>query len=163
MLWVFQFHRKWLGSHCLLNRQSQSKSCEQWSSCLCICGYIKQQRRRGKGKRFLKSEFALWQTSSLPAILSNSTSFNLSNVGEFFWNWIVRGSISISIWKRTAENRSVVSTFSIKREVSKFDVKVVKRRQGNVQKAWCTCKVACLIASKPWFFAVVVVVAVIVA
>ena len=43
-------------------------------------------------------------------------------------------------------------TSSAKREIRHFHIVVVQRRQRNVQKAWCTCKVVVLPESKPFAF-----------
>ena len=43
------------------------------------------------------------------------------------------------------EKESLVFPFSTKREIKQFHVVVVRRRQRNVQKACCTCKVVGLL------------------
>ena len=43
------------------------------------------------------------------------------------------------------ESCCLVFPFSTKREIKQFHVVVVRRRQRNVQKAWCTCKVVGLL------------------
>ena len=61
-----------------------------------------------------------------------SVSFNSSNVGKFFWSWILRlyrGS------RKEIENRCPMSTSSTKREIRHFHVVVVQWRQRNVQKS----------------------------
>ena len=78
------------------------------------------------GKRHLKSEFALFQTSS---ILFHFI-LNLSKVGEIYWGFECKFRK-----KKKKENVCVVFTYSIKRarEILKFHVAVVQRRLRNVQ------------------------------
>ena len=70
---------------------------------------------------------------------ARSISFNSSNVGNFFWSWILKGSIKVQEMKK--ESYCLVFSFSTKREIMHFRVVVVQRTLRNVQKAWCTCKV----------------------
>ena len=81
------------------------------------------------------SESVSWKANSrcFEIHRSYSKSFNLSNIGEFLWNWILKDCL---------ENRCLEFTPSRKREIRRFHVVVVKRRQRKVRKAFCTCKVA---------------------
>ena len=73
----------------------------------------------------LKSEFALPQTYR-----AYSISFNSSNVGKFFWSWILKDCIKVEEKKK----KVFVLLFpsSTKREIRQFQVVVVQRRQRNV-------------------------------
>ena len=70
-------------------------------------------------------------------------SFNLSNVGDFFQKLNSKGPCHIS--EKEIESRCLVFTSSVKREIGQFQVVVVQRRQGNVQKSVITCKVVVLL------------------
>ena len=88
----------------------------------------------------LKSEFALPQTYR-----AYSISFNSSNVGKFFWSWILKDCIKVQEKKK----KNVIRLFpsSTKREIRQFHVVVVQRRQRNVQKSVMhvqSCWFACL-------------------
>ena len=63
---------------------------------------------------------------------SYSNSFNLSNVGDFFQKLNSKGPCHIS--EKEIESRCLVFTSSGRREIGQFQVVVVQRRQGNVQK-----------------------------
>ena len=64
---------------------------------------------------------------------SYSMSFNLSDVGEFFWSWILRAVTDFEKKKRKA-NRSFVFTCSAKREVRHFHVVVFSRTAEKCTK-----------------------------
>ena len=107
----------------------------------------------------LKSEFALPQTYR-----AYSISFNSSNVGKFFWSWIIKDCIKVQKKKKKIVVRLFPS--STKRKIRQFHVVVVvvQRRQRNVQKSVMhvqSCCFACL--NLLLFFAVLVAVAVVVA
>ena len=79
--------------------------------------YFKYFRQRGaiiRGRRLIE-----WRLLFEEIRYFNSTLFNLSNVGDFFWSWIPKGTEYLSSQKEK-ENRCLVSTSSIKREISKF-------------------------------------------
>ena len=46
--------------------------------------------------------------------------------------------------QKEKENRCLVFTSSMNREIRKFNIAVVQQLQRNVQKALCTCKVVVL-------------------
>ena len=79
-------------------------------------------------KGHLKSEFAL----SFKLYCVYFTSFNPTNVGDFFWRWILKDCIDRSSG-REKENRCLVFKSSTKREIRHFQVVVVQRRQRNVR------------------------------
>ena len=61
---------------------------------------------------------------------------------------------SKGLYQSTGEEKEsccLVFPSSTKREIRHFHVEVVKRRERNVQKAWCTCKVVVLLI-KPIVF-----------
>ena len=93
---------------------------------------LKQRWRRRLRKRPWKSEFTL--RKSLPRLF---ISFNSSNVGKVFWGWILKDYIKS--WGKEKKSYCLVS-----RPRQFRHVVVVHRRQRNVQKAWCTCKVVVL-------------------
>ena len=70
-----------------------------------------------------------------------SISFNSSNVGEFFWSWILKDCMTVHEKKKKVVVLSVPS--STKREIRHFHVVVVQRRLRNVQKrlmhVWSCC------------------------
>ena len=72
-----------------------------------------------------------------------SNSFNSSNVGNFFWSWIVK-TVS-KFRKRKGKLLSHVFTSWTKREIKHFHVVVVQRRQRNVQKSMIRGQSCCLI------------------
>ena len=76
----------------------------------------------------LKSEFALPQTYR-----AYSITFNSSNVGKFFWSWILKECIKVEEKKKKVVVR--LFPFSTKREIRQFHTVVVQRRQRNVQKS----------------------------
>ena len=78
----------------------------------------------------LKSEFALPQTYR-----AYSISFNSSNVGKFFWSWIIKDCIKVQKKKKKIVVRLFPS--ATKRKIRQFHVVVVvvQRRQRNVQKS----------------------------
>jgi len=91
---------------------------------------LKQQRRRRLQKRHLKkSEFALPQ----PSNRAYSISFPSSNVGKFFWSWIL--STASKFRKRKRKFCCTVFPSSTKREIRHFHDVVVQRPQRNVQKS----------------------------
>ena len=93
-----------------------------------------------KQKRPLKSEFERFQISS-----------TLSNFFFICLFYLKGPYLSFKVF-------FVVFTYSIKRarEISNFHVAVVQRRQRNVEKAWCTCKVVVLLIYTYCFFVVLV-------
>ena len=99
-----------------------------WPSFLCHPLLEVPRWRQRQRKRLLKSFF--WSCFEIHR--SYSASFNLPNIGEFFWNWILKDCL---------ENRCLEFTPSRKREIWQFQVVVVQRRQRNEQKAFCTCQV----------------------
>ena len=68
-----------------------------------------------------------------------SNSFNSSNVGNFFWSWILK-------------LLSHVFTSSTKREIRHFHVVVVQRRRRNVQKKHDSWAKLLFYQSKPTAF-----------
>ena len=62
-----------------------------------------------------------------------SNSFSSSNVGKFFWSWILK-TVS-KFRKRKGKLLSHVFTSRTKRETKHFHVVVVQRRQRNLQKS----------------------------
>ena len=88
----------------------------------------RRQRRRWR-KRLLKYEFTLFQNSSL----LYSVLFNLSNVGKFFWSWILKAVSELK--KAESENRSLTLTSSKRR-----DNWAVSRRGRATTSKKCTKK-----------------------
>ena len=75
-----------------------------------------------------------------------SHSPNSSNIGKFFWRWILKDCID---------------TFSTKREIRYFHVVVVQRRQRNVPKSVMHVQSCCLANLNLYsLFAILVAVAV---
>ena len=74
-----------------------------------------------------------------------SISFNSSNVGKFFWRWILKHCIVSKFRKTKRKSFSCVLVLQ-KSEISNFHVVVVQRRQRNMYKKtrW-TCKVVVLL------------------
>ena len=72
-----------------------------------------------------------------------SNSLSSSNVGKFFWSWILK-TVS-KFRKRKGRFLSHVFTSSTKREIRHFHVVVVQRRQRNVQKSMIRGQSCCLI------------------
>ena len=70
-----------------------------------------------------------------------SISFCSSDVGEFFWSWILKGCIKVQEKKK----RAVVlcSRPPQKKEIRPFDVVVVQRWQRNVQKSVIEVRSCC--------------------
>ena len=64
---------------------------------------------------------------------SYSNSFNTSNVGDFFQKLNSLGPRHSS--EKERESRCLLFTSSVRREIRQFQVVVVQRRQGNVQKS----------------------------
>ena len=62
-----------------------------------------------------------------------SNSFNSSNVGKFFWSWILRDCIKVQ--DKEKESHRLVFTFSTKREFRHFHIVIMQQRQINVQKS----------------------------
>ena len=61
----------------------------------------------------------------------------------------------IQVWKEKENSgkfRPCLFTSCVKRKTKHFHVAVVQWRQGNVQKAWCTCKVDVLLHKPIAFF-----------
>ena len=65
---------------------------------------------------------------------SYSISFNSSNLGNFFWSWVLKDCIEVQK-KKEEESRCLVFTSSTKGEIRHFHVVVVQWRQRNVQKS----------------------------
>ena len=71
--------------------------------------------------------------------------FNSSNVGKFFWTWILKDCIKVEEKKKKVV--VCLFPFSTKRDIRQFHVVVVQRRQRNVQKSVMhvqSCCFACL-------------------
>ena len=87
-----------------------------------------------------------------PIILLKSNKFNMDAVsvkkGLFFKCWLIfLESNSRKLYRSSGkgkEKRCLRYTSSTKREFRHFHVVVLQWRQRNVQRAWCTCKVAVL-------------------
>ena len=81
-----------------------------------------------------------------------SISFISSNVGNFFWSWILKDCIEVQEKKKGS--RCLVFMSSKKREIRQFHVVVVQWRQTEkmYKKAWYACKVVVLPESKPVAF-----------
>ena len=62
-----------------------------------------------------------------------SISFNSSNVGKFFWSWILKDCIKV--YEKKKESCCLVFPSSTKRAIRHFHVVVVQRRLRNVQKS----------------------------
>ena len=93
--------------------------------------YFKYFRQRGaiiRGRRLIE-----WRLLFEEIRYFNSTLFNLPNVGDFFWSWIPKGTEYLSSQKEK-ENRCLVSTSSIKREISKIHFLFVKWQQKKKEK-----------------------------
>ena len=71
-----------------------------------------------------------------------SISFHSSNVGEWFWSWILKDSIKVQ--KKKKGSCCLVFLSSTKREFRHFHVVVVQRRRRNVQKSVMHVKGCCL-------------------
>ena len=85
-------------------------------------------------------------------------SFSSSNVGNFFWGWILKDCIKGQFGCR------LVFPSSTKREIRYFHVLVMQWRQGNAQKSVMHVQSCCFVnLNLWWFFAVPVDVAVVVA
>ena len=67
-----------------------------------------------------------------------SISFNSSNVGKFFWSWILKDCIKVQ--KKKKEGPCLVFTSSTKREIRQFNVVVVQRRERNVRAKLVFCQ-----------------------
>ena len=80
----------------------------------------KRRRRRRRSKRRIKMS-------------SRFSNLNLSVGSEYFWSWILNDSSKL----RKRKRKSWIKKF--------FKVVVVKRRQRNVPRVWCTCKVVVLL------------------
>ena len=74
---------------------------------------------------------------------SYSNSFSLSNVGDFFQKLNSKGPCHSS--EKEIEILCLVFMSSVRREIRQFQVVVVQRRQGNVQKSVITYKVVVLL------------------
>ena len=97
---------------------------------------LTQQRRRQLQKRHLKSEVALLQTLSR----LYSTSFILSNVGNFYWSWILKDCIKVLGKKKEVVvlcSRPPQSLFS-------RCSRAVTSKKSVYKKSWCTCRVVVL-------------------
>ena len=88
-----------------------------------------------------------WRSSlqNIPALnLINgaySICFLSSDVGKIFWSWILKDCIKVQ-----EKKKKVVLCFRPRQNVKLgTHVVVVPRRQRNVQKAWCACKVVILL------------------
>ena len=96
-----------------------------------------QRRRRRKRERHLKSEFTLLQTLS-----------RLFHPVWFVKRWQFFLELnSVALYQSSGKEKEsgcLVLPPSTKREFTHFHVAVVQRRQRNVQKKWCTYKVAVL-------------------
>ena len=88
---------------------------------------LKQQRRRRLRKRHLKMN-----SHFLKLYRAYSISFNSSNVGKFFWSWILKDCIKVQEKKKKVV--VLCSHASTKREIRHFHVVIVQRRLRNVQK-----------------------------
>ena len=62
-------------------------------------------------------------------------SFNSSNVGNFYWSWILKDYIKVQEKK---DSRCLVFPSAAKREIRHFHVVVVQKRQRNLQKSVMT-------------------------
>ena len=100
---------------------------------------LKQRRgrRRRLRKRHLKSQFPLLQTLS-----------RLFHLVQFVKCWHFFLALNSKRLYQSSgkekESHCLVFTSSTKREIRYFYVAVVRWRQRNVQKAWCTCRVVVL-------------------
>ena len=63
---------------------------------------------------------------------SYSNSFTLSSFGDLIWSWLLKGCRSS---EKEKENRCLVFTSAIKREIRKVHVVIVQWRQSDVQKS----------------------------
>ena len=79
-----------------------------------------------------------------------SNSFSSSNVGKFFWSWILK-TVS-KFRKRKGKFLSHVFTSSTKSEIRHFHVVVAQRRQRNVQKSMIRGQRCCINQSEPIAF-----------
>ena len=79
-----------------------------------------------------------------------SISFNSSNVGKFFWSWILKDSIKVQEMKK--KSYCLVYSFSTKREIMQFHVVVVQRRLRNVQKSVMHVQSCCFAYLNLFFF-----------
>ena len=86
---------------------------------------LKQQRLWRLRKRHWLKNFKLCRANY-------STSLISSNVGKFFWSWILTDCIKVQEKK---ENCCLVFMFSIKRKTTKFHDVVVQLRRKNGQKS----------------------------
>ena len=79
-----------------------------------------------------------------------SNSFNSSNVGKFFWSWILRDCIKVQ--DKEKESHRLVFTFSTKREFRHFHIVIMQQRQINVQKSMMHKQSCCFANLKTLFF-----------
>ena len=77
---------------------------------------------------------------------SYSKSLNLSNVGKFFWSWLLKyRTLSDKVLQKVLENSFIKFMTSTKCETRQFHNEVMQSWQRNVEKkAWCTCCLATL-------------------
>ena len=73
-----------------------------------------------------------WKVN-LRCLRAYSITFNSSNVGNFFWSWILKDCIKVEEKKKKVIVRLLPP--STKREIRQFHVVVAQRRQRNVQKS----------------------------
>ena len=86
--------------------------------------------------------------------------FNSSNVGNFFWSWILKDFIKVQEKKKKVVVFDLFPSWT-KREIRHFHVVVVHWRQRNVQKSVMLVQSCCFANLTYCFFVVLVVVAVI--
>ena len=77
-----------------------------------------------------KTSVKKWIRATSNIYLAYSNSFNSSNVGKFYWSWILRLYESSG---KEKESRCLEFTSSTKQEIRHFHVVVVQWRQRNVQ------------------------------
>ena len=77
-------------------------------------------------------------------------SFNLSNAGDFFQELNSKGLYLSS--RKEKENRCLVFSSSINREIRKFQVVFVQRLQRNVQKSVMHVQSCCFVSLKLLLF-----------
>ena len=121
---------------------------------------LEQQIRGRLRKNHLQTEFLLLQTWSR-LVPSRSIRQMLANCLGV--QWILRDCTVQGGRRKDKETRYLVSKSSTKREIRKFHVAVVQRRQRNVQKSVTRLQSCCFTDLKLFFFAVLVAVAVVVA
>ena len=99
---------------------------------------LKQQRRWRQRKRHLKSEYQLHQTYRAYYV-----SFNLSNVGKFLWSSIPKDCIEVK--KKKTKLVLLCSRPLQNMKLGNFTSYSFSDCKEMYKKAWCTCKVICLI------------------